>query len=108
METFRLESLSTTIGRLRLTGILEGLSFILLLCIAMPLKYILDLPQAVRIIGMAHGILFIIYILLSIMAKYEYNWKARKMLLLWVASILPLGTFYADYKLLRTEDKESL
>ena len=95
--------LSSTIGRLRLTGIIEGLSFIVLLGIAMPLKYMADKPGMVSIVGMAHGILFVLYILFTILAKFQYPWSWKKVLLLWVASVVPFGTFYADYKFLRFE-----
>lgn len=95
--------LTTTIGRLRVVGFLEGLSYLLLLGIAMPLKYLFDLPQAVSVIGMAHGILFVLYIALAVQAKFVYRWPFTKMLLLCIASILPFGPFYADYKLLRAE-----
>lgn len=96
-------NLSNTLGRLRLTGILEGLSFIILLAIAMPLKYLAGKPGMVSIVGMAHGVLFVLYILLSVMAKFQYPWSWKRVLLLWTASIVPFGTFYADYKLLRHE-----
>jgi len=95
--------LSNTLGRLRLTGIIEGCSFIILLAIAMPLKYVAGKPEMVSIVGMAHGVLFILYILLSIVAKFQYPWSWKKMFLLWGASVLPFGTFYADYKMLRHE-----
>ena len=95
-----------TLGRLRLTGILEGLSFIILLVIAMPLKYVAGKPEMVSIVGMAHGVLFILYISFSILAKFEYPWSWKKMFALWVASVVPFGTFYADYKLLRYDAAE--
>lgn len=95
--------LSSTIGRLRLTGIIEGLSFIVLLGIAMPLKYMAGKPEMVSIVGMAHGVLFVLYILFTILAKFQYPWSWKKILLLWVASVVPFGTFYADYKFLRFE-----
>ena len=95
-----------TLGRLRLTGILEGLSFIILLVIAMPLKYVAGKPEMVSIVGMAHGVLFILYFSFSILAKFEYPWSWKKMFALWVASVVPFGTFYADYKLLRYDAAE--
>jgi integral membrane protein len=95
--------LSTVIGRLRVTGFLEGLSYLLLLGIAMPLKYIYGMPQAVQIIGMAHGILFILYITLAIQGKVVYRWSLMKLFWLGVASLLPFGPFVADYKLLRED-----
>lgn len=94
-------NLSATIGRLRLTGILEGLSFIILLAIAMPLKYLAGRPEMVSIVGMAHGVLFVLYIFLSVQAKFQYRWTWKKMFLLWIASVVPFGTFYAEVNLLR-------
>ena len=99
--------LTTTLGRLRLTGFLEGTSFLVLLLIAMPLKYFLGLPLAVKVVGMAHGILFILFIALSVIATLIYKWSMKKMLLLWLSSLIPLGTFYADYKLLRPRVESS-
>jgi integral membrane protein len=96
--------LATTLGRLRITGFLEGASFLILLLIAMPLKYFMHMPWAVKVVGMAHGILFILFIVLSVMATIRYQWSLKKMLLLWLSSLIPLGTFYADYKLLRPEE----
>ena len=96
-------NLSNTLGRLRVTGIVEGLSFIILLAIAMPLKYLAGKPEMVSIVGMTHGILFVLYIFLTIVAKFKYPWSWKKMLLLWPASVIPFGTFYADYKVLRNE-----
>jgi integral membrane protein len=96
--------LSTVVGRLRIVGFLEGLSYLLLLGVAMPLKYIFGLPQAVQVIGMAHGILFIVFIALSAQAKFVYQWPVIKMLWLWLASLLPFGPFVADYKLLRERE----
>jgi integral membrane protein len=95
--------MASILGRLRLIGFLEGLSYILLLFIAMPLKYMFGLPQAVRIIGMAHGILFIVFIFLIVQATVMYRWSFKLAVLLFIASLLPFGTFYADYKWLRKE-----
>ncbi len=97
--------LSNTLGRLRLTGLVEGLSFIILLAIAMPLKYFAGKPQMVSIVGMAHGVLFVLYIVLTVSAKFQYAWSWKRMLLLWLASIVPFGTFYADYKMLRYDQE---
>ena len=96
--------LSDTLGRLRVTGLLEGLSFIILLAIAMPLKYLAGKPEMVSIVGMAHGVLFVAYIMLTLLAKFKYPWSWKKVGLLWVASVVPFGTFYADYKILRFEE----
>lgn len=96
-----MDNLTTPLGRLRWAGILEGASFIILLFLAMPLKYMAGKPGMVQVTGMAHGILFILYILLSVQSKWFYRWPLRRLLLLWLASILPFGTLVADYKILR-------
>lgn len=70
-----------------------------LLLIAMPLKYLAGQPQAVRHVGMAHGVLFVLYVLLLIQQSIERGWSIKKMALGFIASLVPLGTFWADKKL---------
>ena len=84
----------------RLIAFLEGVSYILLLLIAVPIKYLLNEAFYVKILGMPHGILFILYILFSIIAKIKYNWNFRKFLVISIASLVPFGTFYIDKKYL--------
>lgn len=96
-------NISNTLGWLRLTGIIEGLSYLILLAIAMPLKYLAGKPEMVSIVGMAHGILFVLYVVLSFLAKLQYSWTWGRVWTLWIASVVPFGTFYVDYKLLRHE-----
>jgi integral membrane protein len=93
--------LSTSLGRLRFVGFLEGASFLLLLGVAMPLKYFAGLPEAVRVVGMAHGILFLAYLIVILHAQVEYEWPWQRSALLVLASLLPFGPFVADRKLLR-------
>ena len=100
-------NLSTPLGRLRLVGFLEGLSFLLLLGIAMPLKYFAGEPAAVRIVGMAHGVLFLAYLAAILQAHIEYGWTWKKSALLGLASVLPFGPFVADRRLLRDEEAEA-
>jgi integral membrane protein len=85
----------------RLSGLLEGISYLLLLGVAVPLKYIAHKPEMVRFVGMAHGILFIWYILAVIQLKFKYKLSAGNTALALVASLLPAGTFYADMKIFR-------
>jgi integral membrane protein len=87
---------------LRVIALLEGLSFLILLGIAMPLKYMLDKPEMVRIVGMVHGVLFIAYIILVIIVRELKKWNLKQTFLALIASILPFGTFYADNKLFKT------
>ena len=95
---------NTAIGRLRLAGISEGISYILLLFIAMPLKYVAQLPSAVWYIGWIHGILFMLFILALIYATITLEWKFKKVLLAFIAALLPFGTFILD-KSLRKEER---
>ncbi len=81
-------------------SLLEGLSLLALLFVAMPLKYVWGNPEYVRIVGMAHGLLFVAYILFAIMTKFELNWKVKTLLIVFAASIIPFGTFYVDKKYL--------
>ncbi|GAB3305383.1 hypothetical protein GCM10027348_34920 [Hymenobacter tenuis] len=93
--------LRTSFGRLRAVGFLEGISFLVLLGIAMPLKYLAGQPEAVRIVGMAHGVLFVLYVLLVLQVAIEHSWSWRKALLALVVSVVPFGTFWADKRLFR-------
>jgi integral membrane protein len=91
--------LRTSLGRLRAVGFLEGISFLVLLGIAMPLKYLMGLPAAVRLVGMAHGVLFVLYVLLVLQVSIARSWTWRKALLALVVSVVPFGTFWAEKKL---------
>jgi len=90
-----------SVKQFRLISLLEGLSFILLLFVAMPLKYIWELPQMVQIVGMAHGILFIVYIIAAYFLGETLNWSRKTLLIVWVCSILPFGPFYMERKYLK-------
>lgn len=80
----------------RIVALLEGISYILLLFIATPIKYLAGDPQYVKLLGMPHGLLFVAYIALAFMFKKEFNWNLKQFLIVLVASILPFGTFYID------------
>lgn len=96
-------SLHTPLGRLRFIGLWEGISFLVLLGIAMPLKYLAGWPDAVRVVGMAHGILFMLYVAATIQAAMEYEWPFRRTLIVLAASILPAGPFVVDARILKHE-----
>jgi integral membrane protein len=86
-------------GTLQLTrrvGMLEGASFLLLLGAAMPLKYMLGMPLAVRIVGSAHGVLFIAYVLLAAHAVLRGRISRTLGLKMVIASLLPAGPFFVD------------
>jgi len=85
----------------RMVAFLEGLSYILLLFIATPIKYLADDPQYVKLLGMPHGLLFMLYIILAFMLKQENTWFNSNFKMVLLASIIPFGTFYLDHKYLR-------
>jgi len=82
----------------RIIAFLEGLSYVLLLFIATPIKYVTDDPQYVKMLGMPHGILFMLYIILAFMLRQEHSWFKGNFIKVLIASILPFGTFYLDFK----------
>ena len=88
----------TLFNSFRIVAFLEGLSYILLLFIATPIKYLADDPQYVKMLGMPHGILFMLYIILAIMLKQEHSWFKANFKMVLLASIIPFGTFYLDFK----------
>jgi len=93
---------TTPIGRLRLCAYLEGVSLLVLVFIAVPLKYVFDNPDWVRGIGPLHGALFVLFIFNALRVGIEEHWTFRQTT--WkviVACFIPFGTFYLDYKLLR-------
>ena len=96
--------LKTPVGRLRTIGIIEGVSFLVLLGIAMPLKHFADLPEAVRIVGWVHGILFIGFVVALMLARDAMHWSFRWTALVLLAALLPFGPFVIDGRL-RKEDE---
>ena len=84
------------IGFLRVVGISEGISFLVLLLIAMPLKYYFGLPMTVKIVGWLHGILFIAYIVAVLLAAKAMQWNWFSVLVALAASLIPIGTFVLD------------
>jgi integral membrane protein len=94
--------MNTNLGRLRFLAFLEGISLLILIFIAVPIKYIFHNPGITRIVGPIHGTLFLLFIFNALSVGVEQNWKFRtttwKVL---VACLIPFGTFYIDYKILR-------
>jgi integral membrane protein len=86
----------------RIVALLEGVSYILLLFIATPIKYLLNDPQYVKLLGMPHGILFIAYIAMAFVIKNDLNWNIKQFAIVLIASVIPFGTFYIDRKYLKT------
>lgn len=84
---------------LRLLGNIEGISYLLLLGVAMPMKYYFEMPMAVKITGMAHGVLFVAYCILLALCMKNFNWSLKFGAYLFIATLIPFGTFVTDRKL---------
>ena len=97
----------TTLGRMRVVGMAEGVSFLLLMGVAMPLKYFAGLPEAVKWAGWLHGVLFILYGLTILVALVAGRISLGKSVLAFGASLIPLGPFLIDRRLAREEAAES-
>jgi integral membrane protein len=91
----------SNLNRLRILAYLEGISFLILLGVTMPLKYFYEMPTPNIVIGMIHGLLFIAYCSQVFIVRSEEKWKASKTFWALLASLLPFGTFVADAKLFR-------
>lgn len=89
-----------SIRQFKWIGTLEAISFILLLGLAMPLKYIWGYPQVVSVVGMAHGVLFILYVYSSFAMRSKLAWSAGTLAVVLVCAFLPFGPFYAERKYL--------
>lgn len=93
--------LQSNLGRLQIVAFLEGLSFILLIGIAMPLKYYFGYEHATQGIGMIHGLLFISYVVMVFPVRSDLNWSWSRTFIVFLAAVVPLGTFVAEYKIFR-------
>ncbi len=96
--------LKTPIGRLRAIGLIEGASYLVLLGVAMPLKYFAALPMAVKVAGWAHGALFILFCAALAQAFFTARWSIVRAGVVFVAALLPFGTFAIDGRLKREDE----
>lgn len=99
------KELSSSIWWLRIIGITEGISLLVLLGIAMPLKYAAGKPEAVKYTGWIHGVLFVAFIATVLFVYYQKNWPFKRVIIAFIAAFLPFGTFVFD-KWLQKQVKE--
>lgn len=93
---------TTSIGRLRLIGFAEGISLLVLVFIAVPLKYYFHHPAAVKVIGPVHGAVFLLFLMNALQVGIAQKWTFSRMgWKVLVACFVPFGTFFFDYKILR-------
>lgn len=88
----------------RTTAILEGISYLLLFGLTMPLKYWADMGEPNKVVGYVHGILFIAYVVIAFVFWYQKKWSIKRLFVLMLASLLPFATFYVDMKYLKPID----
>ncbi|SEM97377.1 integral membrane protein [Paenisporosarcina quisquiliarum] len=97
--------IKTTLGQLRIAGILDGISLVILLFIAMPLKYWMDIPMAVTIAGSVHGFIFVSYVLVIFYAQIRLRWNIIWSLLALAVAFIPFGNFFYDWQLKKMETR---
>ena len=95
--------LRTPIGRLRAIAFVEGVSYLVLLCVAMPLKYFAGLPSAVKTVGWLHGVLFVLYLVAVAEVFFKHRWPLTRVLGALAAAFIPFGTFVLDKQLRREQ-----
>jgi integral membrane protein len=96
--------MNTPLSRLRTIGIYEGISYLVLLGIAMPLKYMFDMPLLVKYVGWAHGVLFVLFIVALAQVFFTERWSIVKAIVAFIASLVPFGTFILDKRLKQEEE----
>lgn len=95
--------MSTPRGRLRLIAIAEGTSYLLLLFVTMPLKYWADMPEPNYVVGMAHGLLFMLYVAAALHALVHYRWGFGRAIFLVAGALVPFVSFMLERVLRREE-----
>jgi integral membrane protein len=83
----------------RKTALIEGISYLILLFIAMPLKYFFNIPDAVKYFGWIHGLLFLVFFVILVIAAIKYRWSLLRIGIYLIGSVLPFVPFYLDKKL---------
>lgn len=90
----------------RIIAFLEGTSYLLLLFVGVPFKYLNGNDYIVKLLGMPHGLLFVAYIFIAIYLGLNQDWSFRKKLIVLASSVIPFGTFYVEFKYLRSKTKK--
>lgn len=96
--------MNTPLSRFRTVALYEGISFLVLLFLAMPLKYLFGIPELVKYVGWAHGVLFVLYIAALAQVFFTERWSILKAIVAFIASLVPFGTFILDKRLKQEEE----
>lgn len=92
----RLEMIKDPLQRFRIISYIEGISYLILVFVAMPLKYLAENPYPVKIVGMTHGVLFILFVLFLLDVTRSLNWKSKFSIKLFIYSLIPFGSFIIE------------
>ncbi len=103
IQPFMQKLLQTALGRLRIAAFIEGCSY-LAFGITMPLKYMMDIHEPNFVVGLIHGVMFVLYVLLVLYVGYRRKWKLLTFFWALLASIIPFGTFVADARIFSKEE----
>jgi integral membrane protein len=90
-----------SVRNLRIIAWIEGTSYLVLLGIAMPLKYLADEPSAVRIVGMIHGVLFVLFCLALVLVWQRRRWSFMRSTIVFASALVPCATYFMDRHLAR-------
>ncbi|WP_072681910.1 DUF3817 domain-containing protein [Arcobacter sp. LA11] len=99
--------LNSALKRFRSISAIEGLSYLILVFIAMPIKYLGNDPYYVKVFGMAHGVLFILFMISLFEAKIKESWDTGFMFQLFVLSLIPFGAFIIENRVKPKEAKQN-
>lgn len=95
--------MNSPLSRLRVIGDVEGVSYLVLLFIAMPLKYLAGMPQAVRVVGSIHGFLFVAFVVALLDVWRRVGWPPGKVFPAFLSSLVPFGTFFLSRQIRKEE-----
>lgn len=86
--------MKNSVKQFSIINTIEGYSYLLLLFVAMPLKYLLGFAIATKIVGSIHGFLFVLFVILLILAWQKAKWSFKESIIFFIASLIPFGTFF--------------
>ncbi len=96
-----MEFITTALGRFRIIALLEGLSYLGLFFVTMPLKYMASIPGPNKVVGMAHGVLSVLFVIALVNVWVDKGWSVPRMACAMLASLVPFGTFVFEWDLRR-------
>ncbi|MGB0886246.1 MAG: DUF3817 domain-containing protein [Chitinophagales bacterium] len=84
----------------KIIALLEGISYIIMMLVGMPLKYLGNNDILIKTLGMPHGLLFVAYVILAFLIQNQMKWSTKDLAIVLICSLIPFGTFWMDKKYL--------